>query len=58
MSNRNIVIFVKEANEIMFQATLQEVFDKYSEQYDIEVQYQFTNGAREFYTALAILRGK
>ena len=60
---RSKILMVKEANEMMFQATLQRIFDDLSDTYNIEVQYQHiynqgvnTNGT--FYTALVIARRK
>ena len=60
---RSKILIVKEANEMMFQATLQRIFDDLSDTYNIEVQYQHiynqgvnTNGT--FYTALVIARRK
>lgn len=59
----NKVIFVKEQNEIMFQATLQNIFDELSDIYNIEVQYQHiehkgVNVTATYYTALLIARRK
>jgi len=62
MSNDKI-IFVKEANEVMFQSSLQSIFDELSEAYNLEVQYQYINSKGvindiSFYTALVIARRK
>jgi len=57
------VIFVKEQNEMLFQTTLQNIFDDLSENYNLEVQYQHinhkgVNTTATFYTALVIARRK
>ena len=63
MESKSKVIFVKETSEIMFQATLQNIFDELSDRYNIEVQYQHVlnkgvNITSTFYTALVIARRK
>lgn len=63
MENKPKVIFVKESNEIMFQSTLQNIFNELSDNYNIEVQYQHilnkgVNTTATFYTALVIARRK
>ena len=63
MKTRTKVIFVKEQSDILFQNTLQSIFDDLSENYNIEVQYQHilnqgVNVTTTFYTALVIARRK
>ena len=63
MESKSKVIFVKETSEIMFQETLQNIFDELSDRYNIEVQYQHVlnkgvNITSTFYTALVIARRK
>lgn len=60
---RNKIIFVNEKNELMFQSTLQNIFDELSNEFNIEVQYEPVykkNNAQSdtFYTALVIARRK
>lgn len=57
------IIFVKNQNELIFQSTLQNIFDEMSNEYNIEVQYQHikhkgVNNTNTFYTALVIARRK
>lgn len=59
----NKVLFVKERDEMLFQSTLQSIFDDLSDKYTIEVQYQHinhrgVNTTETFYTALVIARRK
>ena len=63
MESKSKVIFVKETSEIVFQETLQNIFDELSDRYNIEVQYQHVlnkgvNITSTFYTALVIARRK
>lgn len=60
---KNKVLFVKEQNEMLFQATVQRIFDDLSDTYNLEVQYQHinhkgVNTTSTFYTALVIARRK
>ena len=57
------VLFIKEQNDLLFQAELQKIFDNYSDVYNIDVQYQHirhsgVNITSTFYTALVIMRRK
>lgn len=60
---KNKIIFVNEKNDLMFQATLQRIFDDLSNNFNIEVQYEpvykKNNALNDtFYTALVIARRK
>lgn len=60
---RNKIIFVNEKNELMFQSTLQNIFDELSNEFNIEVQYEpvykkNNTQSDTFYTALVIARRK
>ena len=52
MESRNRILFVKERNEMLFQSTIQAIFDDLSDLYNIEVQYQCKNDKdTSFFTA-------
>lgn len=65
MENNHKIIFVRERNEMLFQATLQKIFDDLCNTYNLEVQYQIEvessvldKSNLVYYTALVIARRK
>ena len=65
MENNHKIIFVRERNEMLFQATLQKIFDDLCSTFNIEVQYQIEvessvldKSNLVYYTALVIARRK
>lgn len=65
MENNHKIIFVRERNEMLFQATLQKIFDDLCNTFNIEVQYQIgvessvlDKSNLVYYTALVIARRK
>lgn len=65
MENNHKIIFVRERNEMLFQATLQKIFDDLCNTFNIEVQYQIEvessvldKSNLVYYTALVIARRK